>query len=80
MSKIRLGRTSSSRDIEFDSFAGQDADALRILHESITPEQIEQAANSLPGQGYAELSDSEHLTMFRAYLMTYEQLAAHFQR
>lgn len=59
------------------SFA-QDADGLRMLHESITPEQIEQAALFLPGQGFAELPGRTELTAFRADLIDYPQVVAHF--
>lgn len=59
------------------SFA-QDADGLRMLHESITPEQVEQASSFIAGQGFVE-TPALPLTMFRGDLMTYQQLVAHFE-
>lgn len=60
------------------SFA-QDAEGLRMLHEDITPDQIEAAMRFLPGQAYAELSTLPGLTAFRADLITYAELANHFR-
>lgn len=61
------------------SFA-QDAEGLRMLHESITSEQIEQASQFLPGQAFAELPGQyPGLVAFRADLMTYSQLVDHFK-
>lgn len=60
------------------SFA-QDADGLRMLHESITPEQIEQAQRFLPGQGFVEINGTEDLTRFRADLIDYEGLRSGFR-
>jgi DNA segregation ATPase FtsK/SpoIIIE-like protein len=54
------------------SFA-QDPDGLRMLHESITPEQIEIAQHFRPGQAFAEFP-GKPLTQYRADLCTYEQL------
>ena len=55
------------------SFA-QDDDGLRMLHEGITPEEIEAAQKFLPGQGYVEILGSVPLTQFRADLLDYEGL------
>lgn len=51
----------------------QDPDGLRMLHESITPEQIEIAQHFRPGQAFAEFP-GKPLTQYRADLCTYEQL------
>lgn len=60
------------------SFA-QDADGLRMLHESITPQQIEEAATFSPGQGFVEIPGQVELTKFRADLITYEEYVEHFK-
>lgn len=59
------------------SFA-QDADGLRMLHEGLSSEQIEQASSFIAGQGFVE-TPTLPLTMFRGDLMTYQQLVAHFE-
>lgn len=57
----------------------QDADGLRMLHEGITPEEIQDAQQFLPGQGYVEFQGELPLTMFRADYMSYEELVGRFQ-
>lgn len=56
----------------------QDDDGLRMLHEGITPEQIEAAADFLPGQGFAEIWGELPLTTYRADLCDYADLAARY--
>lgn len=60
------------------SFA-QDSEGLKMLHEDITPDQIEAAMRFLPGQAYAELSTHPGLAIFRADLISYSDLANHFR-
>jgi DNA segregation ATPase FtsK/SpoIIIE-like protein len=55
------------------SFA-QDPDGLRMLHESITPEQIEMAQYFRPGQAFAELVNHPGLIQYRSDICTYQQL------
>lgn len=55
----------------------QDPDGLRMLHESITPEQIETAQKFSPGQAFAEFPGMP-LTQYRADLCTYQQLVRLF--
>ena len=52
-----------------------DADGLRMLHEGITPEEIEQVQTFLPGQALAEFTGSLPRTMYRADLIEYSELA-----
>lgn len=56
------------------SFALDD-DGLRMIHEGIKPEQIEQADRFLPGQGFIEMAGQLRLTRFRADFTSYEGLA-----
>lgn len=58
------------------SFA-QDPDGLRMLHESITGEQIEIAQHLRPGQAFAEFPGMP-LTQYRADLCTYQQLVQRY--
>ena len=57
----------------------QDPDGLRMLHEGITPEQVEAAQRFAAGQAYAEFAGELPLTYFRADLLTYEQLADRYR-
>lgn len=56
----------------------QDADGLRMLHESITPEQIDAAQRFLPGQGFVEFAGTVPLTPFRSDFITYRELVDRF--
>lgn len=56
----------------------QDADGLRMLHEAITPEQIEAAQTFLPGQAFAEIAGSLPVTQYRADLIDYPELVEIF--
>lgn len=60
------------------SFA-QDETGLRMLHESISSEQIEQASRFLPGQAFAEIPGTESKPLiYRSDLLTYQQLTTVF--
>lgn len=60
------------------SFA-QDDDGLRMLHEGITPEQIEASARFIPGQAYVEMHGVMPLTKYRADFIDYGGLCAAFE-
>lgn len=57
----------------------QDADGLRMLHEGITPEEIQTAQSFKPGQGFVELIGEMPLTMFRADFLPYEEFVERFR-
>lgn len=52
----------------------QDADGLRMLHEEITPDQIQAAQRFEPGQAYAEIAGVLPLTYYRADYIGYDEL------
>ena len=60
------------------SFA-QDADGLRMLHESVTPEQVQEAQRFKPGMGYAEFTGDIELTRYRADFIDYGELLSVFR-
>lgn len=55
----------------------QDGDGLKMAHESIKPEEIEQAQHFLAGQAFFESGCP--LTAYRADYMSYEELVSHFE-
>lgn len=57
----------------------QDADGLRMLHEGITPEEIQAAQTFKPGQGFIEMIGEMPLTMFRADYLPYEEFVERFR-
>lgn len=57
------------------SFA-QDDDGLRMLHEGITPEEIQLAQRFVPGQAFAEMAGVLPRTAYRADLIDYAELVA----
>ena len=57
----------------------QDADGLRMMHEGITPEEVQAAQTFKPGQGFIELIGEMPLTMFRADYLPYEELVERFR-
>lgn len=59
------------------SFA-QDDDGYRMLHESITPEQIEQAQSWTAGMAFVEMAGIEKLTQYKADYIDYAGLAGAF--
>lgn len=60
------------------SFA-QDADGLRMLHESITPEQVERAQHFKPGEAYIEVAGLYPLLEYRGLLCDFPQLVATYE-
>ncbi len=49
----------------------QDSDGLRMLHEEITPAQIEKMTHFQPGMGYVEIAGTTPITQYRADFIDY---------
>lgn len=57
----------------------QDSDGLRMLHEEITPTQIEKMTHFLPGMGYVEIAGTTPITQYRADFIDYHDFVEVFK-
>ncbi|RYQ33957.1 hypothetical protein, partial [Bifidobacterium pseudolongum] len=56
----------------------QDSDGLRMLHEEITPAQINTMTHFLPGMGYVEIAGTTPITQYRADFIGYQDFVRVF--
>lgn len=57
----------------------QDADGVRMLHDGITPDQIQAMQTFRPGVAYAEYAGELPLTLYRADLISYADFVRAFE-